>query len=100
MSRVALVGGGSRDPRWSQLRADVTGCVYQEMPVRDAGCLGAAMMAGVGAGLFGSLEEAARGMVGSGRAFSPDPERHAAFAAARRAYREAVPATRRVRLTQ
>ena len=51
-SRITLVGGGARSPLWAQLKADVS-----NLPVRvasDPECVarGAALLAGVGAGVY------------------------------------------------
>ena len=94
---LRLVGGGARSPRWSQVRADAAGRAYRDMPVRDAGCLGAAMMAGVGAGVFPDLPTAARNMVRTGTAYIPDPARHAGYRDLFPAYLAAVQGTRALR---
>jgi xylulokinase len=41
------------------------------MKMRNAGVLGAALMAGTGIGVFGSLGEAAKGFVSVDRVFEP-----------------------------
>ncbi len=97
---IRLVGGGSRDPRWSQLRADATGRAYTEMPLRDAGCLGAAILAAAGCGMHPDLETACAAMVHTARTFEPDPARAAGHAASFAAYCAAVEATRTVRATE
>ena len=59
---IRVVGGGARSPLWLQIKADVTG-----RPVRvvrgEATSAGAAMLAGVAAGFFADLPEAAARMV-------------------------------------
>ncbi|MDQ3237524.1 MAG: FGGY family carbohydrate kinase [Actinomycetota bacterium] len=55
-SRITLVGGGARNPLWAKLKADVS-----NLPVRvvaDPECVarGAALLAGVGAGIFPDTE--------------------------------------------
>ena len=68
-----LGGGGARSDFWSQLRADVLGIPLQRVACLDTGVVGAAVMAGVGAGLFGSLAEGAERLVRVERVFMPDP---------------------------
>lgn len=65
-------GGGASSDIWCQIRADVLGRPIKRMKMRDAGVLGAALMAGVGAGVFGSLREAAKEFVMVDRVFEPD----------------------------
>jgi xylulokinase len=94
---IRLVGGGTRDPGWSQLRADVTGRAYTEMAVRDAGCLGAAILAATGAGLYRDIPAACDAMVRPGRRHEPDPARVAFYDRLFPAYLAAVAATRSAR---
>lgn len=94
---VRLVGGGARSAAWSQVRADAAGRPYREMPERDAGCLGAAMLAAVGVGLHADLGAAAAAMVRTGTPYVPDAERHRAYGDLFPAYLAAVEATRAVR---
>ena len=69
-------GGGANSDIWCQIRADILGCPIQCTRVRDAGVLGAALMAGVGCGQFSSLRDAAREFVKMDRIFAPDPSEH------------------------
>ena len=88
-------GGGASPDIWCQIRADILGRPIQRTKVRDAGVLGAAMMAGVGSGWFLSLRNAAREFVQMDRVFEPDAaeqKRHAnGFALYRSLYRDLVP---------
>ena len=73
-------GGGAASDIWCQIRADILGRPIFRTKVRDAGVLGAALMAGVGSGLFPSLTSAAHRFVQMDRIFAPDQseqERHA-----------------------
>lgn len=49
---LRAVGGGTRSDRWMQLKADITGLPIEVTGVSEAGCLGAAFLAGLGAGLY------------------------------------------------
>lgn len=42
---LTAVGGGARNPCWTQLKADVIGKPIRQVAVTEAGCLGAAMLA-------------------------------------------------------
>lgn len=91
-------GGGSASDVWCQIRADVLGRALRRTTTRDAGVLGAALMAGVGCGAFPSLEEAASGFVKFDRTFLPREDagtRHAArFGAYKLAYEQLKPVNR------
>ena len=77
---LVLVGGGGADPGYRQLLADVLGHDLQSLDVEAASARGAALIAGVAAGSFGSVEAA----VGEGPALGGitrvRPEVHAAYA--------------------
>jgi len=73
------VGGGSKSELWVQLCADILGRPMVRPLVTEAGTLGAAIIAGVGAGIFSSFEEGVEQMVRLERRFEPDPRRHAAY---------------------
>ena len=73
-------GGGASSDVWCQIRSDILGRPIQRMKVRDAGVLGAAMMAGVGISLFPTLNFAASEFVKIDRIFAPnlaEQSRHA-----------------------
>ncbi len=56
-------GGGASSDVWCQIRADVLGKQLRRTAMRDAGVLGAALLAGVGTGVFTSLSQATREFV-------------------------------------
>jgi xylulokinase len=75
VDRVDAIGGGAASDLWLQILADIWGAVVRRRSiVEEANSLGAAVVAGVGAGL---LEfSAARGLSQVTAEFVPDPERH------------------------
>jgi xylulokinase len=56
-------GGGATSDLWCQVRSDVLGRPLRRTVMRDAGVLGAALMAGVGTGRYSTLQEATRHFV-------------------------------------
>jgi len=54
-----VAGGGARSAWWMQLKADLLGLPVHVSAVAEPGTLGAALLAGVGVGTYGSLTEAA-----------------------------------------
>ena len=73
----SMAGGGAASDPWCQIRADMLGRPIRRLKTLDAGVLGAAVLAGVGAGCFSSIGEAAGRLVVTDRLFEPDPSRRA-----------------------
>jgi L-xylulokinase len=78
-TNVVISGGGARSPVWPQMLADMLGRRLAVAAQPEAGALGAAMAAAVGAGRFADLDEAAEAMVAPSRQITPDQERHAIY---------------------
>lgn len=69
---LSSVGGSSNSHVWTQLKADMTGCSV-EVPYSDhATTLGAAMLAGVGVGLYTDFEEAVKKTVRIQKTYTPN----------------------------
>ncbi|MDR3574411.1 MAG: FGGY family carbohydrate kinase [Anaerolineaceae bacterium] len=73
------VGGGSKSDAWLQLSADILGKPLVRAAVSEAGALGAAILAGSGAGLFSSMAEGCQAMVRLGQEFEPDARRQSQY---------------------
>ena len=89
--RVRVSGGGARSPLWRQMMADVFGAEVVTVNVTQGAAFGAALLAGVGAGVFPSVEEAARGAVEETSVTRPGADA-AAYEGAYREYRALYPA--------
>ncbi len=74
-----LAGGMSHSPFWAQLVADVTGAPVRVAASPDTSAYGAALCAGVAAGVFADLEVAARDAAARGRPVEPEPGRAAQY---------------------
>jgi L-fuculokinase len=57
---IRVVGGGSKNPAWNQMRADTLGLPVIVPIQKESATLGAALMAFVGVGYFRSIDEAWR----------------------------------------
>ena len=57
-SRMMACGGGAVSPLWRQMLSDVLGCTVCTAASNDGGALGAALLAGVGAGVWNSVPDA------------------------------------------
>lgn len=79
VTALRAAGGGSKSDAWIQISADILGRPIQRPRVNEAGILGAAILAGVGCGVFSSLEEGVGAMVHLERTFEPDPHTQAGY---------------------
>ena len=86
---LCAVGGGTRLKLWQQIKADVTGKVVETQAIEDATLLGAAMIAGIGVGLFSSLEAAAQIIRSETQSFVPNPANQALYDTLYEIYAEA-----------
>jgi xylulokinase len=84
-----LVGGGcARSPVWNQIIADVIGHTLVTMRASETETLGAAVLAGVGTGVYESFEEARERTLSYEREFIPRPELASVYKAAFQIYRK------------
>lgn len=74
VTEARLLGGPTRSRVWNQIQADVYGIPVTTLAVTDATVLGAAILGGVGAGLFPSIAEAAEAMVRLDERYEPERE--------------------------
>jgi len=71
------VGGGSRDDRALQIAVDILGKPFSRSSIPEAGALGAAMLAGIGAGIYQNTDEATRAVaLKEEKYFEPNLQRH------------------------
>ena len=70
------VGGAANSRLWMQIKADVTGKRIVVPESDHATTLGAAILGGMGVGVYSSFEEAVSKTIHHRRSFEPDPERH------------------------
>lgn len=72
INELRCVGGGAKSPIWLQIKADVTGCKVATLKVREAACLGAAILAGTAAGGYASVDEGVRRTVNIKDVYTPE----------------------------
>jgi xylulokinase len=72
---VRAVGGGARSPLWLQLQADVYGRAIRRTVIDEGPAYGAALLAGVAAGAFADVNDAAARVRLREEVTEPDPER-------------------------
>ena len=72
---MMLTGGGAKSPLWRQMLADLYGCPVSIPASGEGAALGAAILAGVGTGVYSSLPEACKELIGKGETVMPDGKR-------------------------
>lgn len=71
---VVAIGGGTRNDLLMSIKASVTGMDHAIIDAEEASALGAAVLGGIGAGIYGSVEEAVGEMRYGQRIVAPDPD--------------------------
>ena len=72
VEELRSVGGAAKSPIWLQIKADITGCRVATLKVREAACLGAAILAGTAAEGYGSVDEGVSAAVSLRDIYEPD----------------------------
>lgn len=91
---IRATGGGAKSPLWLQLQADIYGAEVATLAAEEGPAYGAALLAGVGAGVFVDVNEAVSRCVRVSGRVAPDPANRAAYDAAYAAYGRVYSATR------
>jgi xylulokinase len=73
IDEVRASGGGARAPLWRQIQADVFGLPINTINIEEGPALGVALLAGVGAGLWDSVEAACDAVITTTSTTEPDP---------------------------
>lgn len=89
---LRAIGGGAKSALWLQLKADITGIPVVTPQITEAAGFGAALLAGVGAGIFPSAKAASEQFLQLTRTYNPDPARHGAYTRQYELYRQVYPA--------
>jgi L-fuculokinase len=74
-SNLICVGGGSKNPLWNQIRADIIGLPLKALDMKETTALGAAMMALTGMGIYAGIEEAFNAIESRYEVFEPGENR-------------------------
>ena len=90
--QIKLTGGAAKSPFWSQMLADMMGVPVQLLEASETGCLGAAMYAGVGVGIYKDVYDAVDKAVGISKTYYPDPSKKDAYEAAYKRWTQAYEA--------
>ena len=71
IQEIRSFGGGSHSRLWNQIKADVCALPVVASHSDEPGCLGAAILAGVGSGIFSSIVEGCEALVLPGKPHYP-----------------------------
>ncbi|MBN1675567.1 MAG: hypothetical protein JXR37_31285 [Kiritimatiellae bacterium] len=77
--KITMVGGPAESPVWPQIVADITGLTLHLFGGQHAGALGAAVLAGIGAGLYANEAEGAAQVAREPVIVRPDPRAQAEY---------------------
>jgi xylulokinase len=91
---VRLGGGGARSPLWRQIQADVYGHEVEIVEAEEGAAYGAALLAGVGAREWASVDEACASVVRVAKSVPPNADAVAVLNKNYAAYRRVYGATR------
>jgi xylulokinase len=88
ISELRAIGGGARSPLWRQIQADILGTPLVTMRAEEGPAFGAALLAGVGAGLYPDLRSAVESAVATGETIEPRPAAQQVYAELYALYRQ------------
>jgi xylulokinase len=93
---IRLGGGGARSKLWRQIQADIYRHAVDIVQAEEGAAYGAALLAGVGGGLWKSVEDACADVVRVVDRIEPNPAAVKVLDPLYRSYRELYPALRKV----
>jgi xylulokinase len=100
IEQVRASGGGARSPQWRQIQADVNNAPLVTINVDEGPAYGAALLATVATGMYGTIEEACHATIRVVDSCAPDAGRakqyDAWFAEYQAAYQALAPGFKRV----
>ena len=76
---IRMAGGAARSKTWMQMFADILGVRVEVPEAEELGALGAAMLAGVGVGLYKDVPESVKACTKISASYEPDAEKHAFY---------------------
>ena len=92
IEKFVAVGGALRNEFWMQNKADVVGRPLEAPDVEEASPLGAAILAGIGAGLYADVQDGCRRVYQPGKVYEPNADVAKVYAESFKIYRDLYPA--------
>lgn len=90
-TEMLATGGGGKSPLWRQMLADVYGCNVTTLKTQEGPALGVAILAGVGAGIYASVEEGCEAVIKTDTVQKPVSKNSAEYEKYYRLYRKIYP---------
>ena len=97
VTNIRLGGGGARSPLWRQIQADVYAHSVEVLEAEEGAAYGAALLAGVGAKVWSTLDQACRNVVRVKSVVEPNREAVQIMQRQYAIYRKVYPALRHIR---
>ncbi|MEW5814598.1 MAG: FGGY-family carbohydrate kinase [Spirochaetota bacterium] len=95
-SEFIATGGGSKSDYWLQIKADIFGLPFVRPVIKEASTLGAAILAGLGSGVFSNVTDAVGRFVKQEKYFEPDMKRHEIYMEKYENYKSLYPAVKKI----
>jgi|LSQX01.2.fsa_nt_gb xylulokinase len=71
ISEIRSMGGGANSELWCQMKSDMTNTKLVTLKHKETACLGSAILAGVGIGVFSSVKEGVKKTLKTDKVYSP-----------------------------
>jgi xylulokinase len=94
--RLVVVGGATRNSFWMQNKADITGLPIDVPEIEESTPLGAAILAGIGVGLYRDEQDAFERVYKPGKTYSPDSQLAPKYAEWYQIYKQLYPVLKTV----
>lgn len=79
IEELTACGGGAKSPLWRRILSDMLGCGVVTLQNSEGPALGAALLAGVGTGMYQSVREACSAVIRADKHTRPDKRLHALY---------------------
>lgn len=76
VEKINAIGGGAKSPLWLQIKADILDRIISTLRVREAACLGAAILAGAAVSLYRSVDEGVKTTVNIDKTYYPNKQKN------------------------
>ncbi|MFB3920647.1 MAG: xylulokinase [Terriglobia bacterium] len=96
VEQIRVSGGGSRSFLWRQIQADIYGKQLVTLRTSEGSAFGAALLAGVGAGIYENVEESARAAIQIRESMAPQAANVQIYNRQYQIYRELYPTVRKL----
>lgn len=92
VEEIRAIGGGAKSSLWRQIQADILSVNIATLNIDEGPAFGAALLAGVAAGVYGSVTEAAESSISIVEVTEPNPKTAEIYDEYYQAYRALYPA--------